>query len=785
MDAVLQVRLLGSFQLHWCGRFLAGFKAARLQVLLAYVLLHRQAPIERSKLAFLLWPDSTEAQAQTNLRRELHNLREALPGADRFVDSAGRTLHWRADAPATVDLIDFETCLSAASAAEARRDAIAARTSLEQAMVAYGGDLLPARYEDFALSERERLRNKCLGALEQLAELCVTGRDYPGAIRWTEEILRLEPLRESTCRKLMQLHERGGNRGAALQVYRALAERLQRELQAAPDPASEALFRSILARSAPTPPSRKEGSPHIPLIGRTAEWEQLHEAWRRARAKPSRMVLLRGDAGVGKTRLAEEMLTWATSRGIPAARSRCYAAEGSLNYGPVVEWLDAPELRRDWERLDAIWLGELSRLFPELPTGDWHPKLLHEAWQRHRFFEAMARALVAGDRRLLLIDDLQWCDAGTTEWLHFLLRFKSDATLLLVATLRDTDLDPAHLVQTLIAELRVADQLTEIAMVPLNATDTAALASAVAERSLSNAEAAALYEQTQGWPLFVVETMRAASLGNFALARKHLEDALAACAPEPSPLHLSLYAQDPAVICGSRLAYTLWFLGLTKSASAEAQRAISRARTIGHPFSLAYALNFAAWLADYQGNSLQARTLASELAVIAYDNELGHLRPMSRILLGYFDALEGSADSIARIEEGIRAYLTTEQKLYHPYALALLARAQARLGLSTLATLDEALAAANRTGEQFYSAELLRLKGECLLPLRSDAAELFSQSTALARSQSAPILELRALMSLERLVPSPKTRKRIASLLAHPPEQPDAPDRARAETILK
>ncbi len=63
MDAVLQVRLLGGFQLHWCGRLLAGFKAARLQVLLAYVLLHRQAPIERSKMAFLLWPDSTEAQA--------------------------------------------------------------------------------------------------------------------------------------------------------------------------------------------------------------------------------------------------------------------------------------------------------------------------------------------------------------------------------------------------------------------------------------------------------------------------------------------------------------------------------------------------------------------------------------------------------------------------------------------------------------------------------------------------------------------------------------------------
>jgi len=71
------------------------------------------------------------------------------------------------------------------------------------------------------------------------------------------------------------------------------------------------------------------------------------------------------------------------------------------------------------------------------------------------------------------------------------------------------------------------------------------------------------------------------------------------------------------------------------------------------------------------------------------------------------------------------------------------------------------------------------------LPSPTAAAELFSQSVVLARAQGSPILELRALMSLERLVPSPKARKRIASLLSHSPEQPDTPDLAKAETILK
>ena len=136
MEAILQVRLLGGFNVRWCGSLLTGFGAPRLQALLGYILLHRQAPLERSQVAFSLWPDSTEAQAQTNLRRELHNLRAALPEEDRFLAGIGRTLQWRAEAPAQVDLIDFETFMGAASVAEARGETISVRRSLEQAMAA-------------------------------------------------------------------------------------------------------------------------------------------------------------------------------------------------------------------------------------------------------------------------------------------------------------------------------------------------------------------------------------------------------------------------------------------------------------------------------------------------------------------------------------------------------------------------------------------------------------------------------------------------------------------------
>ena len=122
---------------------------------------------------------------------------------------------------------------------------------------------------------------------------------------------------------------------------------------------------------------------------------------------------------------------------------------------------------------------------------------------------------------------------------------------------------------------------------------------------------------------------------------------------------------------------------------------------------------------------------------------------------------------------------------YHPYNLALLARAEICLERSPIATLDEALAEADATGEQFFSAELLRLKGECLLRSPDTAAELFSKSATLARAQGSPILEMRALISLTRVSSSRSLRARIARLLARFPEQLDKPDIAQAKEFLK
>jgi hypothetical protein len=135
---------------------------------------------------------------------------------------------------------------------------------------------------------------------------------------------------------------------------------------------------------------------------------------------------------------------------------------------------------------------------------------LTASWQRQRLFEALARALLTlNDPLLLFLDDLQWCDHDTLEWLHYLLRFAPQAPLLLVGTVRSAEVADDHPLSALLLALRRDGILTELSLGPLDAPETLALATAVAGQPLTPEQGADLYQETEGNPLFVVETVRA------------------------------------------------------------------------------------------------------------------------------------------------------------------------------------------------------------------------------------------------------------------------------------
>jgi DNA-binding SARP family transcriptional activator len=520
MTGALQVRLLGQFHLTVDGRPALGPTTARLQSLLAYLLLHADAPQSRAHLSFTLWPDASESNARNNLRQLLHQLRQVLPQPDRYLRTDANSVQWVPDSSFSLDVALFDSAVAVAEAAGRAGDAARRLACLERAVALCQGPLLPSCYDDWIGPARERLARRCEGAVGALVGLLEEEREYASAIAHVRHWLQHDPLDEEAYRWLMRLLALAGDRAAALQAYHQCADALRRELAAEPSAATVRIYERIRgAEPGPTAPSvAREGTPAAAtLVGRQAEWARLREAWERAVQGRAGFALVTGDAGIGKSRLAEELLTWAQRQGLPTAKTRSYAAEGRLSLAPVSEWLRSEAISPHLARLEDVWRVEVARILPELRAA--RPDLLRPApmtefGDRLRFFEGLARALLAAPQPLLLlIDDLQWCDRETIEWLHFLFRFDPGARLLVVGTARAEELDAAHPLPALLRQLRSASQLAELALEPLDAAETAALAAQVGNRAFDANAATRLYRATEGNALFIVETVRAETGG--------------------------------------------------------------------------------------------------------------------------------------------------------------------------------------------------------------------------------------------------------------------------------
>ena len=204
MSDQVVVELLGRFGMSAEGRRIEGIHSARLESLVAYLLINRHLPIPRAQLASTLWPESTDAQALTNLRRELHLLRRALPEPDALIRLENRTVQWRPDGPFRFDVSEFEAAVE-----RGRQGDLA---SFEEALRLYDGPLLPTCYDDWIGPDRERLHGLHLEASERLVAGLEERREYRPAMQLLRHVIQLDPLRESAYQALMR--NRGIGRGS-------------------------------------------------------------------------------------------------------------------------------------------------------------------------------------------------------------------------------------------------------------------------------------------------------------------------------------------------------------------------------------------------------------------------------------------------------------------------------------------------------------------------------------------------------------------------------------------
>ncbi|HWE53438.1 MAG TPA: BTAD domain-containing putative transcriptional regulator [Bryobacteraceae bacterium] len=515
-DAI-RISVFGNLRIHFGGRPVTSVNTNRMQSLLAYLVLHSDTPQPRERLAFLLWPESGESQARTNLRQLLHHLKRALPADCSAMVTDHFTAQWKNDESCTIDAVGFRIAIAEAAGAHSRGDPAGELHTLAAAAQLYEDDLLPGLYDEWLVPLREEYRRQMVEVLQRLATLSEERGEFAAGIQWAERLIALDPLSEPGYQLLMRLHAANNDRSSALRAYHQCMRVLRREMGVEPGPSTLALFESLLkADAAPVPVAGRPVS-HLQtarsLIGRRREWGLLASAWQSAVEEGPCVALISGEPGIGKTRLADELYESCARNGSAGARSRCYAGQGQVAYAPVTEWLRADAVRAGLPRLAAHQLAELARLVPEIRDaypGLEPPKPLTESWQRVHFYESL-HAAFGGTRKpaVLFIDDLQWCDSDSLEWLHAFLVSPSAKGILVLGTVRAEETDRGHPFTRFVSALRQDGIAAEIPLTPLDSTETAELARQISGKELESGDLGTIFQSTRGNPLFVVESIRA------------------------------------------------------------------------------------------------------------------------------------------------------------------------------------------------------------------------------------------------------------------------------------
>jgi DNA-binding SARP family transcriptional activator len=516
--ARLTLSLLGGFQA-WFDPGPPLLLPPKAQALLAYLAMRPGQTHPRDKLAAILWGGTDDEHARSNLRHTLFDIRQAVRGMspDPFV-TEGKTVALRPDA-LDVDVLSLERLVAEGTPA-----------ALEQAAALYHGDLLEGLsvdeppYEEWLVSERERVRELALEALARLFAQQSKSEPTERAIRTAIRLLSLDPLQEAVHRALMRLYARQGRRGAALRQYQACVAALQRELGAEPETETRRLYEEILRRgSAPrgaetvlpaaTPPDVREASvaslAETPMVGRDVEKGRLFCLLDEAEAGRGRLAVVRGEAGIGKTRLAADLAARAASRGTQVLLGRSYQSEQILAFGP---WVDAFRTGRIANAavlagLEHTWRDELALLMPELGSVP-----ANGPRDQRRLFEAVMHLLAhlaASGTLVLILEDVHLADDMSVRLLAYVGRRIQSWPMLVLATVREEELIDAPKLRRVLEDL----ECEEVALGPLSESETVVLVTALSRPGVGTDAlrqlGGKLWETSEGNPLMIVETMRA------------------------------------------------------------------------------------------------------------------------------------------------------------------------------------------------------------------------------------------------------------------------------------
>jgi DNA-binding SARP family transcriptional activator len=554
----LQLLTLGSPEVRLGGSLLA-FPTRKTLALLIYLAVEGGMQ-PREHLAAMLWPESSPERSHASLRNTLSHLQISLRQASGQAQTSylfvpHDSLGLNPDANIDLDLHTIEKAYEQARLDLSNRTQPEGSPSLPllQSAAAYQRGAFLAGFslgdapdfDDWVSIQREVWHRRLGLILDRLSEIQFAHGEFASATESVSHWIALDALNENAYRRKMRAHFAAGERGQALETYETCRLMLAAELGVEPEPDTSALAERIRTQAPPahlhllhavSPPHQPDTSVAFLgnlFAGRIREHQVLVDSYERAATGQPQFVVLRGEAGIGKTRLARKFLAWASAQRAELLQGSAFESGSHLPFQPLVEALrlrlESEDSFRDL--LDEARLTPLRQLLPELRKSDPSlPQILKdggaaEASQTLLFepFTQLTMALAQRAPLVVFVDDLQWADSATLDLLHYAIRRwrgsseeSSRARVLLLVSLWSESLHPmtqpqqAGSPQGLSGWLeRVGRELTptHIELGPLSEYETVQMVLSILSPPAADF-AQWLYSETQGQPFYLIQTMK-------------------------------------------------------------------------------------------------------------------------------------------------------------------------------------------------------------------------------------------------------------------------------------
>ncbi len=556
-DQAIPLRLfaLGPPEVH-LGEHLVSFPTRKTLALLIYLAIASD-PQPRESLAALLWPEASPERSHGSLRNTLDHLQTALRQASGQAQTSyllvtHNTLSLNPDANTDLDLQTVERAYAQARADRSSRTVLEGSASLpllQSAVACQRGDFLAGfslgdapDFDDWAAIQRE-VWNRRLGLiLDRLSEIQFAHGEFAGATETASRWIALDALNEVAYRRKMRAHFAAGERGQALETYEGCRAILAAELGIEPEPDTVALDQTIRLQAplahpnvSKTPPHPRQPDTSINFLGRlftgrNKEYQAIIKSYGRATEGQPQLVVLRGEVGIGKTRLARKFIHWVSAQGAELLQGSAFESGIHLAFQPLVEALRMRLAIENslTDKIDEVWLSPLSQLLPEL--RQYHPHISHPPVESHhmqaednqaQLYEPLVQSMLALAKQaplVLFIDDLQWADSATLDLLQYAIRRWKDnaARILFLACLRSDALHPmtqplpAGSPQGLSIWLeRIVREVTpvHIELEPLDENETVKMMLSILSPPDTDF-AQWLYDETRGQPFYLIETLK-------------------------------------------------------------------------------------------------------------------------------------------------------------------------------------------------------------------------------------------------------------------------------------